>query len=211
MKYSEQFKKHKYLTDKCGPHTYGTEVYDDLFEPIQHTVKNYLEVGSAYGGSALLARDYFTGATIWTADIEQPNWRMNRGERIIHVMSDAYTKKVADMFPAQMDIIIDDGSHFIQHQCKMIELYLEKLLPLGYFIIEDVQNHEVNFPILEKEVDKFLQRYKGSKNMWLDFEITTYVGPEYIKEGPQYEDPGSLTKPGTKSKDDNLYILQRTA
>ena len=109
MKYSEQFKKHKYLTDKCGPHTYGIEVYDDLFEPIQHTVRNYLEIGSAYGGSALLARDYFQRATIWTVDNRGANWRMAEGHRIIHVMSDAYTKKIADMFTAEIDIIIDDS------------------------------------------------------------------------------------------------------
>ena len=59
----------------------------------------------------------------------------------------------------------------------------------------------------KEEVDKFLQHYKRRKNMWLDFEVSTYVGPEYIKEGPEYEATGIS---GQKTKDDNLYILQRT-
>ena len=111
MKYTEQFNSGpEYLTDKCWPHTYGPKVYDELFEPLQNSVRNYLEIGSAYGGSCLLARDYFPRATIWTIDRLVPNRRIRDSERIVSLCADAYQQKVANMFAAEMDIIIDDGS-----------------------------------------------------------------------------------------------------
>ncbi len=216
MKYTEQFKLNEYLTDKCGPHTYGKQVYDDLFEPVQETLRNYLEIGAAFGGSTLLARDYFTRATVWCVDIIDPNFRLasKHAERIIYVQGNAYKKQIADMFPNEMDIIIDDGSHTLEDQCTAIDLYLNKLSVGGTFIIEDVHNPKVAFNSLDKVMDDYLVRERG-RNPWLEYEISTYEGPEYLlnshsshsaaaeKEIKLY---GELRE---KSKDDNLYIIKR--
>ena len=173
MRYTEQFGKNEYLTDKCWPHTYGPEVYDELFEPIQKTVRNYLELGSAYGGSALLARDYFTRATIWTIDIIHPNYRLENTERIIHLTTDAYQKRVADMFEPDLDIIIDDASHNIWDQVKAIELYLPKLSTNGIFIIEDVESPKESFQRFDKKVDEVFDTIKTRGNLHLKYDIST--------------------------------------
>ena len=215
MKYTEQFDKHDYLTDKCWPHTYGKEIYDDLFEPIQHTVRNYLELGSAYGGSALLARDYFTRATIWTVDIVSPNRRIQSSDRIVSLQADAYQKRIADMFPADMDIIIDDASHNIEHQQQAIDLYLPKLIVGGIFIIEDIEAPKESFKLFDKRVDRVYENLKSRGNMYIDYEVSTYEGPEYysnIKPGrekqaaEEYAEYGELRK---TAKNDNLYIVKR--
>ena len=215
MKYTEQFAKHEYLTDKCWPHTYGKEIYDDLFEPIQHTVRNYLELGSAYGGSALLARDYFTRATIWTVDIVSPNRRIQSSDRIVSLQADAYQKRIADMFPADMDIIIDDASHNIDHQQQAIDLYLPKLIVGGIFIIEDIEAPKESFKLFDKRVDRVYENLKSRGNMYIDYEVSTYEGPEYysnIKPGrekqaaEEYAEYGELRK---TAKNDNLYIVKR--
>tara|TARA_B100000902_G_C27314063_1_gene920155 strand:- start:3405 stop:4058 length:654 start_codon:yes stop_codon:yes gene_type:complete len=215
MKYTEQFAKHEYLTDKCWPHTYGPKIYDDLFEPIQHTVRNYLELGSAYGGSALLARDYFTRATVWTVDIVSPNRRIQSSDRIITLQADAYQKRIADMFPPDMDIIIDDASHNIEHQQKAIELYLSKLTVGGHFIIEDVESPTNSFKLFDKKVDEVYNRLKARGNMYLDYEVSTYEGPEYyanVKPGREEQAEEEMKEYGElrlKAKNDNLYIVKR--
>ncbi len=222
MKYTEQYNNclnthSEYLTDKCWPHSYGPKVYDDLFEPIQHTVRNYLEIGTAYGGSALLARDYFTLADIWTVDQVAPNRRLRNIRRIITVTCDAYQKKIADMFPAQMDIIIEDGSHTITDQQRSIDLYLEKLNIGGYFIIEDIEVPEKSFKLFDKRVDLVLESLQSRGNKWLEYEVSTYIGPEFfLNDTPgreeyakkEIEEFGRLTR---KSKNDNLYIVKRVS
>ena len=216
MKYTEQFAKHEYLTDKCGPsHTYGKEIYDDLFEPIQHTVRNYLEIGSQYGGSTLLARDYFTRANIWTIDVVGPNRRIKDADRIIHLTADAYQKRVADMFQSDMDIIIDDASHNIEDQQKAIELYLPKLTVGGYFIIEDIEAPSNSFKLFDKKVDIVYDLIKSRGNFYLEYDISTYTGPEYFKNihpnrkawaDEEIKEHGELKE---KLYNNNLYIVKR--
>ena len=216
MKYTEQYAKNEYLTDKCGPsHTYGTEIYDDLFEPIQHTVRNYLEIGSQFGGSTLLARDYFTRAIVWTVDISSPNHRIKDADRIIHLTANAYQRRVADMFQEDMDIIIDDASHNIEDQQKAIELYLPKLAVGGYFIIEDVEWPDNSFKLFDKKVDEIYEMQKQRGNFYLEYDISTYTGPEYFKNiGPAREkyalkeiaEFGMLKE---KMYNDNLYIVKK--
>jgi len=222
MKYTEQrWSGPEYLTDKCWPHTYGSEVYDELFEPIQNSVRNYLEIGSAYGGSLLLAMDYFPRATIWAIDKLPPNKRIRDWDRIINLTADAYQQKIANMFSTEMDIIIDDGSHNIEDQCKAIDLYLEKLLPGGIFIIEDVEvlewDEEKGWP--EKSFQKFEERVDliRNGNHTATYETNTYKGPEYfsnIKPGREREAEEEIEKHGelkSISKDDNLYIIKRVS
>ena len=216
MKYTEQYKKNEYLTDKCGPsHTYGAEIYDDLFEPIQHTVRNYLEIGSQFGGSTLLARDYFTRAIVWTIDIAPPNHRIKDADRIIHLTANAYQRRVSDMFQEAMDIIIDDASHNIEDQQKAIELYLPKLAVGGYFIIEDIEAADISFKLFDKKVDDVYEMIKSRGNAYLEYDISTYKGPPYFKNiGParekyaleEIEKYGMLKE---KLYNDNLYIVKR--
>lgn len=223
MKLTDQYKKGppeknlEYLTDKCWPHTYGSEVYDEMFEPIQDTVRNYLEIGAAYGGSALLMRDYFKHATIWTVDIIPPNHRLRNADRIINLTADAYQSKIANMFSSEMDIIIDDGSHNIEDQQKVIDLYLNKLLPGGIFIIEDVESPELSFKLFDKKVENITSNLQSRDNKWINYEVSTYIGPPYfsnIKKGreefakEEIKLHGELKK---QSRNNNLYIIKRTA
>ena len=197
MKYTEQFNSGpEYLTDKCWPHSYGPKVYDELFEPIQNSVRNYLEIGSAYGGSCLLARDYFPRVSL---------------------CADAYQQKVANMFAAEMDIIIDDGSHNIDDQCKAIDLYLEKLLPGGLFIIEDVEWPENSFKLFDERLKLIEEDLRRNGNHWITYDVATYVGPEYfnnVKPGREQYAEEEMKKHGElkmKAKDDNLYIVKRVS
>ncbi len=218
MKYTEQFNSGpEYLTDKCWPHSYGPKVYDELFEPIQNSVRNYLEIGSAYGGSCLLSRDYFPRATIWTIDRLVPNRRIRDSERIVSLCADAYQQKVANMFEPEMDIIIDDGSHNIDDQCKAIDLYLEKLLPGGLFIIEDVEWPENSFKLFDERVELIKEDLVRNGNNWITYDIATYIGPEYfnnVKPGREKYAEEEMKKHGElkmKAKDDNLYIVKRVS
>ena len=205
MKYTTQAEMHEYLTDKHFPHTYAHMVYNDLFEPIQGEVKKYLEIGVHYGGSVLLARDYFYNATVYGSDIKAPNWRLKDAKRIIHVMGDGYSKEVADMFPNDLDIIIEDGSHRVPDQIKALQLYVPKLKVGGYLIIEDIlQPIKENF----EKLDEVMKYFDG-------YEVTKYEGPGYFRHAhssheeeamKEIKEHGELV---TMNYDDNLYIVQR--
>lgn len=216
MKYTEQFAAGDYLTDKIFPHSYGSEVYDELFEPIQHTCKNYLEIGSFYGGSALLARDYFTEASIWTIDIKPSNHRIKWADRIHNIQGDAYIAWTAKKIPPTMDIIIEDGSHRIQHQVTSIDIYLPKLAVNGVFIIEDVDFPDESFHLFDAVVNKhnvwspYADEEHGNR-----YTVRKYVGKEYytnsnpsrVKEYTQeIQEFGALNH---KSYNDNLYLVTR--
>ena len=120
------------------------------------------------------------------------------------------------MFPPDMDIIIDDASHDIGDQQKAIDLYLSKLTVGGYFIIEDVESPKQSFQLFDKKVDRIYENLKSRGNMYIDYKVTTYEGPEYFsnsKPGREKQKEAELKEHGElkqKAKNDNLYIVQRT-
>jgi hypothetical protein len=133
--------------------------------------------------------------------------RTKDADRIICVQGNAYKKQVSDMFPNEMDIIIDDGSHTLEDQCTTIDLYLEKLSVGGLFIIEDVKDPDDSFEAFDKTLDAYVDEKT--------YETSTYIGPEYFtnsKGGREKEKMEEIEQHGelkAKSKDDNLYIIKR--
>lgn len=145
----------RYITDKCynpngvdwnpritngSGHCYIEQFYEKDFEPRRYTAKNILEIGTYHGGSALLWRDYFPNATIFTADINYCNALTNQ-ERIIQITGDAYSDAMINMFPDNFfDIVIDDGSHILPHMEIFMKNYYRKLNSAGVLVLEDIDN-----------------------------------------------------------------------
>lgn len=142
-------KKYKDTTDK-GPftsydikHNY-TEIYDKLISPYR-TKQNIklLEIGVRWGGSLLMWKDFLPNAEIYGVDINPIDNKNVLCCNRIHVFQfDAYdseqiAKNLGDL---KFDIIIDDGSHRLQDQIQMINLWHTRLENEGVLIIEDIQN-----------------------------------------------------------------------
>ena len=132
--FSENYRS---LTDKYDLgyiHTF----YSDLFTPRKESTKNILEIGTQYGGSVLLWRDYFLNATVFALDnIQCPN--LINQERIIHIVGDAYSEDFVKRLPNNFyDIIIDDGPHTYESMVIFLTKYFPLVKSGGLMILEDI-------------------------------------------------------------------------
>ena len=143
----------QYYTDKNTAHSYF-HIYDKLFTPIRNTAKNILEIGipaftHKNGGGLLLWKLYFENATIYGVDTlsEYRLYDIVKKERkiITYTETNAYSQDFVTSLMdknIKFDVIIDDGPHTLETQCKFIELYTPLLNEHGILVIEDVPDIE---------------------------------------------------------------------
>lgn len=129
-------------TDKFFAHQY-IEVYEGLFEPIRHSVYNFLEIGVNHGNSHRMWRDYFGFATIYGIDLFDKCGGMKDEERIQVFFRDAYTLDSVQMLSdVKFDVILDDGPHTLESFKFLVEHYPSLLSPHGLLVIEDIPHAE---------------------------------------------------------------------
>ena len=133
-------------TEKGLWHSY-LPCYDLLFGDIREDVKHFLEIGVRYGNSFKLWGDYFSDEChLYGIDITYDDLKDDYFYRIRHrhnlYLGNAYDKEtVSSVFSSKtFDIIIDDGSHLLDDQIAVIDMYLPLLKNEGILVIEDVQD-----------------------------------------------------------------------
>jgi SAM-dependent methyltransferase len=124
-------------------HTYG-DSYDEIFEKFDRNSNiNFLEIGIQKGGSLLAWKDYFINANIYGVDIVDAILSEYRREDFNYIISDIKNDSVKEIFKdISFDIIIDDGSHYLDDVLFVVSNYLEKLNKGGVLIVEDCQAPE---------------------------------------------------------------------
>ena len=137
----------KYRTDKnlgsveSGKgHLYGA-AYDEMFSGFDKASKlNILEIGVFKGGSLLAWKEFFSNAEITGVDIVDVRERDYVSSSVSFVLSDIKAPVLKERFVQNgLDIIIDDGSHYIEDVLFVVKNYLDVLNPCGMLVIEDVQ------------------------------------------------------------------------
>lgn len=130
-----------YQTDKGTQygdrHNYAP-VYSSLFEPMRFLNIKLLEIGIRYGNSLLSWHEYFPKATIYAAEIYAAHdERMFVNKPRINIkIGDATDEQLIDV--SDLNIIIDDADHALETQIGVLTANWEKLLPGGFYIIEDL-------------------------------------------------------------------------
>jgi len=131
-------------TDKHdGNHTFSgrtyLDIYDEYFSPYKNTVTCLLEIGVLRGQSLKTWRDYFHNAQIWGIDID-PTANLDYGERInVITGSQVDLSALNNIAPNQeFDIIIDDGSHLVDHIITTYEFLWPRVKSGGYYVMEDL-------------------------------------------------------------------------
>jgi cephalosporin hydroxylase len=135
--------------DKGTAHSYIDEYYSPTFEMYRHRPIHLLEIGINYGLSLKLWREYFSQARITAIDIQDNGFRLE-GTHLIYGDATA-AQTIQDIH--DLDIVIDDGSHWLTHQLASFELLWPRLNPGGRYIIEDIQDIDAShnqFLALEK-------------------------------------------------------------
>jgi len=141
--------KYKKYTDKGpdGPyyikHNY-TEVYGDLLRHYKDREINFLEIGVRQGGSLCMWADYLPKAHVHGVDINLSTLEINLKDKpnIKTYQFDAYKpENVEKHFKGmKFDVILDDGSHTVPDQKKMLNIWSKYMADDGVIIIEDIAN-----------------------------------------------------------------------
>ena len=107
-------------TDKgIGSHEY-TEVYDTYLSSFRDEKLKFLEVGVFKGESLKLWEEYFQNADIIGLDINPDCKQYEGGRRKVYIGSqdDGVLLWKISTENSPLSIIIDDGSHYWEHQIK---------------------------------------------------------------------------------------------
>lgn len=158
---SKKYKLDKNIASGCHNYIPG---YESVFDNMRYQVKNVLEIGIGSiengqmggvvshgyktGNSLKCWSEYFPNANIFGIDIYEHN-ELNSGKITTFVAdqsSESELQAVIRNINAELDIIIDDGSHRGDHQVFSF-MYLNKYLSKsGIYVIEDIQpQHIANF------------------------------------------------------------------
>jgi hypothetical protein len=133
-------------SDKAGDHSY-TQHYQQHFQFLRRKKLNILEIGiggygdSKRGGESLrMWKSYFSKSNIFGIDIQDKHFhdeyriRTFQGSQI----DDNFIMKVVDAI-GNIDIIIDDGSHYNNHVIESFKLLFPALSIGGIYVVEDLQ------------------------------------------------------------------------
>ena len=153
-------------TDKCPQirHSY-TPVYYRLFFPIRESVKKVLEIGIGCqetmidtpnyktGASLRMWREFFPNAEIHGADILPET--MFEDDRIKTHLCDAtdpeQVAKLIGEIGSDIDLVIDDGSHWRRDQINAAKNLMHLLHRKVYYFIEDIEHQR----LLLRELNRY--------------------------------------------------------
>ena len=136
----------KYRTDKMKPYLSHLglgymEGYERHFATIRDTVTSVLEIGVRFGNSLPIWRDYFPKAMVYGLDCNEDCAKLTFGDRVkITIGHQEDSQILADLIKLSggFDIVIDDGSHLVEHQLKSLEVLLPAVRAGGIYAIEDL-------------------------------------------------------------------------
>lgn len=133
-------------TLNCMKLAHYLPVYEELFNKLPKKRVRVLEIGVQHGGSYRLWSNFFGQDLLeWTGiDIQPKCLKFNNlyDSRRAHVFCGSQddpeflSKVIAQRGP--FDVVIDDGSHMVDHIIKSFEVLSSAVVSNGFYIIEDV-------------------------------------------------------------------------
>ena len=183
------YEMNNHTSDKWGSkpedHTY-LPVYDTLFERLRFRTNKILEIGVYRGDSLNLWAEYFRSSIIYGVDSNLSQVDLKLHSNVELIAGDAYKQGFMGVINGKrkFDIIIDDGSHNIEHQVFVIKHYIGLLVDDGILIIEEAA-------------------FNRKKELKMDV-INILLGcfPEYLKKCIYCEDRRSV-----KNNPDDVLII----
>jgi hypothetical protein len=144
----------KYATDKGtkiihagnhGPRLFFTTIYSKFFEQIRFDKLSILEIGIGSGTSLKMWYEYFPNATIHAIDVDNHSDKNN--ERVKTYICDQSNRQNLESLMqniGDMDIIIDDGSHVVNHQQISLGVLFKYVKNGGQYWIEDLHTSDAS-------------------------------------------------------------------
>jgi hypothetical protein len=134
-----------YWTLKYHQHHY-TDVYETLLQPYRSSSISLLEIGVAQGASLRTFRDFLHKGNIFGLDIYPES--VLKEPRVKVLIGDSTEKDTADELCSMnknkpFDVIIDDGSHYAEHQVSTFERFWPHVAKGGMYLIEDIWGESI--------------------------------------------------------------------
>jgi len=133
----------KFRTDKSsGGHNY-LALYERYFAPIRSEKVKILEIGVLNGASLAVWEEYFPNGTIIGADINNAVRRFARPRVEIAIIDQSDIEQLVQLGLkyGPFDVIIEDGSHFWDHQITSLKTLFPFVKNGGIYIVEDLQTN----------------------------------------------------------------------
>ena len=128
--------------EKEGPRHFYSPVYNSYFDKIRLNKLNFLEIGigGLTGPSLKIWYKYFPNSKIFAIDID--DFARLNNDRVICLRGDQSNredlKHAMEKIGMPLDIIIDDGGHYMNQQQISFGFLFKYLKPGGLYIIEDL-------------------------------------------------------------------------
>lgn len=126
-------------TDKMH-HGY-TKYYHYYFEKIRNEKITLLEIGVGGGGCLKMFLDYFPNSTIYGID-NNPEYTKYENDRIKIRIGDqkdiSFLNSIIEEISDGVDILIDDGGHFMDQQIITFDNLYPLVKPNGVYVVEDL-------------------------------------------------------------------------
>lgn len=117
-------------------------IYEKHFKPLTNRPIKMLEIGILDGGSLKMWKDYFHPDSIIVGidinpeclkhEYDSPNIKIRIGDQSDPV----FLQSLIDEF-GEFDLVLDDGSHHVNHVNKTFQFLFPKIAEDGIFFIED--------------------------------------------------------------------------
>ncbi len=137
-------------TDKASDRHDYLGFYAQTLEPMRNDVFTFIEIGVHRGKSIATWGEYFSNATVVGLDIS-PDANVPVPLHNTHIrIGDATKLEFLDQITAEFGaprVVLDDGSHYWHEQIETLRYLWPKVLPGGYYILEDLHT---SFPEFAK-------------------------------------------------------------
>jgi hypothetical protein len=139
------------------------------FRDIRFEVRRVVEIGVQSDRSIRMWEDFFPNATIYGVDIDPQCARFEGGRRKILIGDQGdpdVCRRLLEKTGGELDIVIDDGSHRVDHQLRSFGLLFPAMTDHGIYVVEDtggcVDDADlVTVNVLKQLVDSIMYWPKG--------------------------------------------------
>ena len=135
----------RYFEDNRGrlidKYTHYFDIYERYFSRFRNTEVHFVEIGIFQGGSLQMWKHYFgPKARIYGVDIN-PECKKFEEDQISVFIGDqsdkTFLRQLTQRIP-RMDIVLDDGGHFMDQQIASFEVLYPALAVEGVYLCEDL-------------------------------------------------------------------------
>lgn len=164
------------------------EIYDRHFSRFRGKNVKILEIGIFHGGSLQMWKEYFgPGAQIFGVDINPRCKELEEDGVTIFIGNQEDRIFLADLkeIIGQVDIVIDDGGHYMTQQITSFEELYSLVSPTGVYLVEDLHtsywNHFGGGYQREGTFIEYAKKLVDQLNAWHSQDLEAFSVNEFTK------------------------------